>query len=67
MNMMLHIKFEYRDDLSYPEWKEQECIVRSLKECKEIYAASRNLCNHIAFCILFWIWHKSEPLAGRHL
>ena len=32
---MLHIKFEYRDDLSYPEWKEQECIVRSVKECKE--------------------------------
>ena len=34
---MLHIKFEYRDDLSYPEWKEQECIVRSVKECKELY------------------------------
>ena len=34
---MLHIKFEYRDEMSYPEWKEQECIVRSFKECKELY------------------------------
>ena len=34
---MLHIKFEYRDELSYPNWKEQECIVRSVKECKELY------------------------------
>lgn len=34
---MLHIKFEYRDDYSYPEWKEQECIVSSVKECKELY------------------------------
>lgn len=34
---MLKIKFEYRDDYSYPEWKEQECIVKSLQECKEFY------------------------------
>ena len=34
---MLHIKFEYRDDYSFPEWKEQECICSSLKECKEWY------------------------------
>lgn len=34
---MLHIKFEYRDKISYPEWKEQECIVRSVKEWKELY------------------------------
>ena len=34
---MLHIKFRYRDEYSYPNWNEQECIVRSLKECKEIY------------------------------
>ena len=37
MRIMLHIKFEYRDDYSYPEWKEQECIVRSVQECKELY------------------------------
>lgn len=34
---MLHIKFEYRDEMSYPNWKEQECIVRSIQECKELY------------------------------
>ena len=34
---MLHIKFEYRDELSYPNWNEQECIVRSVKERKELY------------------------------
>ena len=34
---MLKIVFKYRDDYSYPNWNEQECIVRSLKECKEIY------------------------------
>lgn len=34
---MLHIKFVYRDDYSYPEWREQECVCRSLKECKEWY------------------------------
>lgn len=34
---MLHIKFRYRDEFSNGEWNEQECIVRSLKECKEIY------------------------------
>lgn len=34
---MLKIIFQYRDDYSYPEWKEQECICTSLKECKEIY------------------------------
>lgn len=34
---MLHIKFRYRDEYSNGEWNEQECIVRSVKECKEIY------------------------------
>lgn len=34
---MLHIKFIYRDKYSNGKWNEQECIVRSLKECKEIY------------------------------
>ena len=34
---MLKIKFKYRDDYSYPEWNEQECIVETVKECKEIY------------------------------
>ncbi len=34
---MLHIKFRYRDEYSNGNWNEQECIVRSLKECKELY------------------------------
>ena len=34
---MLHIKFKYRDAYSQGEWREQECIVRSLQECKELY------------------------------
>lgn len=36
-NNMLHITFRYRDEYSYPNWSEQECIVRSLRECKELY------------------------------
>lgn len=34
---MLKIKFQYRDDYSYPNWNEQECIISSLQECKELY------------------------------
>lgn len=33
----MYIRFEYRDRYTNGEWKEQECYVRSLKECKEIY------------------------------
>ena len=33
----LEVLNEIQDELSYPEWKEQECIVRSVKECKELY------------------------------
>ena len=34
---MIRVKFEYRDDYSRGEWREQECVVRSMKECKELY------------------------------
>lgn len=34
---MVHIIFEYKDEYTNGEWKQQECIVRNLKECKEIY------------------------------
>ena len=34
---MLHIVFEYRDDLSRGEWKEQECVVSSVAEFKKLY------------------------------
>lgn len=34
---MVKVKFEYKDEYSRGEWREQECIVSSVKECKEIY------------------------------
>ena len=34
---MLHIKFRYRDEYSNWEWREQECHVSSVEECKKIY------------------------------
>lgn len=34
---MLHIKFRYADAMSHWEWREQECFVSSVAECKRIY------------------------------
>lgn len=34
---MVKIKFEYRDEMSNWEWRQQECIVSSVQECKKIY------------------------------
>jgi hypothetical protein len=34
---MLHIKFKYKDIYTNGEWREQECIVSSVRECKELY------------------------------
>lgn len=34
---MLHIKFEYRDEMSNWEWREQECYMSSVQECKKVY------------------------------
>lgn len=34
---MKKIKFEYRDDMSNWEWRQQECVVSSVEECKRIY------------------------------
>lgn len=34
---MLHIKFRYKDQLSNWEWREQECTVSTIDECKRIY------------------------------
>lgn len=33
----MYIKFKYKDAYSNGMWKEQECEVRDLQECKEIY------------------------------
>lgn len=37
VNVMLKIKFEYKDEYSRGKWNEQECIVSSVEECKRIY------------------------------
>lgn len=34
---MVKIKFEYKDEMSKGEWREQECVVSSVQECKRIY------------------------------
>lgn len=34
---MVKVKFEYRDEWSGDNWNEQECVVSSVKECKELY------------------------------
>ena len=33
---MVKVKFEYRDEWSNDEWREQECVVSSVQECKRI-------------------------------
>lgn len=34
---MIRVKFEYRDEYSRGEWRQQECVCTSMKECKEFY------------------------------
>jgi hypothetical protein len=34
---MVEVVFEYRDEMSNWEWREQKCIVSSVAECKKIY------------------------------
>ena len=34
---MVKVKFEYRDDYSRGEWRQQECVVNSEKKKKKIY------------------------------
>ena len=34
---MVEVVFEYRDEMSNWEWREQSCRVSSVQECKEIY------------------------------
>lgn len=34
---MLHIKFKYKDEYSNGNWNEQECVVQTMRECKELY------------------------------
>ena len=39
---MVKIKFEYRDEISKGEWRQQECVVSSVEECKRIYGLGIN-------------------------
>lgn len=34
---MKKIKFQYRDEYTHGEWREQQCVVRSVEECIRIY------------------------------
>ena len=47
---MLKIKFEYCDEMSRGEWREQECIVSSVEECKRIYGG-----NGLRYKIARWL------------
>ena len=39
---MWHIVFEYRDAYMHGEWREQECYVNSLSECRELYGLGKD-------------------------
>ena len=41
---MVKVRFSYRDQYSHGKWNEQECIVKSVDECKRIYGL--NSCEH---------------------
>lgn len=34
---MVRVVFEYCDAYTHGEWKQQECVVSSVEECKRIY------------------------------
>lgn len=34
---MLRIRFRYRDSLSQWRWREQECVMSSVRECIKMY------------------------------
>lgn len=34
---MIKIKFMYKDEMSHGEWRHQECVCSSVKECIEMY------------------------------
>ena len=44
---MFHIKFEYMDRYTNGEWVKQECYVRSLKDCINIYGLGIDCEYHI--------------------
>lgn len=47
---MFNIKFQYRDKYSNWEWRDQECTVSSVAECKRIYGLGVD-CDYIILSI----------------
>jgi hypothetical protein len=47
---VLHIVFKYRDVMSHGEWRTQECVVSSVKECKELYGLGVD-CDYIILSV----------------
>ena len=41
-NAMVKIKFEYQDKYTNGRWNEQECMVNSLQECRELYGLGKD-------------------------
>lgn len=44
---MLHITFEYMDEYTHGEWRQQECVVTSVAECKKLYGLGIDCEYHI--------------------
>ena len=44
---MLRIEFEYQDRYTGDRWVKQECVMRSVKECKEFYGLGVDCDYHI--------------------
>jgi hypothetical protein len=47
---MFNIKFQYRDKYSNWEWRDQECTVSSVAECKRIYGLGVD-CDYIILSV----------------
>lgn len=47
---MVRITFMYRDSMSNWEWREQECIVSSIEECKRIYGLGVD-CDYVIISV----------------
>lgn len=44
-DVMVHVRFKYRDEFCRDgKFREQECLVRSVDECKKIYGLDQ--CEH---------------------
>ena len=39
---LTRIKFRYKDELSHGQWRYQECVVRGLQECIELYGLGKD-------------------------